>query len=406
MAATSKNMLRKLNQYISSYEATKGRKPSPQLVQSFLEAELESQYARAGQDRALGLQEKELGLRESERKDAASAAKMSGAVQVASLGAQGYLGYKYLTKPSPGTGGTPSVAPNSAPQVSGSSMAPTTERAPSVTGQVAPVVGSTPTQEGIASGMGGTPVGESGVQLPSGAVTDVGSLLASKAITASSLAPAYGGTVVGETGVQLASGGVADVSSLTGASSSAGATSAAPAGALSYAGPAAAGYGVGSIVGKTVAKSETLTDITPWGGTKTEGTMSGAAAGALVGNMILPGVGAIIGGVAGAIGGGSVICTELERQGLLSKEVLDLDGEHRLKYIDDATYIGYVRWAKYIVAIMQKYPVVARLVAPIGRAWAYEMASRMDSSIPGSQLGKVLMKIGVPICRWLGRGRA
>ena len=105
----------------------------------------------------------------------------------------------------------------------------------------------------------------------------------------------------------------------------------------------------------------------------------------------------------GAGGGGKIICTELCEQGLLPREVLELDYQHSDNNMDIATKIGYWKWSGHVVNAMRKSKIITHLVKPIGVAWAYEMAHREEPhNYNGNILGKLIMAIGVPICRYIG----
>lgn len=424
MATTNRNTMKRLQQYISSYESTKGRKPSPQLVQAFIEADLSAQYSRYGQEQErVSLQksrEEDARIRREEISAQKQANVFSGATQLATTGVMGYDVYKRATAPKAPTSTTTGVpAEKSEGVISRAVKAlrkPTDPTAEQAEQAFDPTTGEY--TDAYTASKGGTQIlPDSGLSVPSytpGALTSsVSSLSGPTAASAPQLTGLELGSFSGATATPASASpyaleadlGMFSTGGGTGAAGAGevGATTAAGPGVLPVLGAAGAGYATGRVVGKAFAKSETLTDLTPWGGTRTEGAISGAAAGAAVGTMILPGVGTAIGAVFGAVGGGSIICTELYYQGYISKRVLVLDGEHRLKNIDDDTYNGYVKWAKYIVSAMKKSKTVTKIVAPIGRAWAYEMAHRMDSRIPGSVFGKVLMKIGVPICRLIGK---
>ena len=102
-------------------------------------------------------------------------------------------------------------------------------------------------------------------------------------------------------------------------------------------------------------------------------------------------------------GGGKIICTELYEQGYLSKEVLELDYQHSDNNMDIATKIGYWKLAMPFVESMRKSKIVTQLIKPFGIAWAHEMAHREEPNNYNSNiLGKLIMAIGVPICRYIG----
>ena len=102
-------------------------------------------------------------------------------------------------------------------------------------------------------------------------------------------------------------------------------------------------------------------------------------------------------------GGGKIICTELCEQGYITKEVLDLDYRHSDNNMDLATKIGYWKWAIPIVDKMRESKLFTQIIKPFGVAWAREMAHREEpTKYNGNILGKFLMLIGVPLCRYIG----
>lgn len=123
-----------------------------------------------------------------------------------------------------------------------------------------------------------------------------------------------------------------------------------------------------------------------------------------IGTSLMPGPGTVIGYVVGSIAKatGSVICTELVKQGWASTQLLEYDAEYRQKYISDSVYSGYMKWAPIVVKLMQNVPFVSYLVAPFGLGWMKEMAHRLHPEIKGSIVGKLLLRVGIPFCRFLG----
>lgn len=117
-------------------------------------------------------------------------------------------------------------------------------------------------------------------------------------------------------------------------------------------------------------------------------------------NVVFP-VPAITSGAADMTG--THICTELHRQGIMSDEMYDLD----IKYASQLDYnaiIGYRVWAKGVADKMAESALFTKIVCLFALPWAYEMAHRMKpDTYKGHWLGKVIIKAGVPICRWIGR---
>ncbi len=103
-----------------------------------------------------------------------------------------------------------------------------------------------------------------------------------------------------------------------------------------------------------------------------------------------------------SIEGGTVICTELYRQGLLDKKTYLADSVYGA-LLDDAVLIGYHSWAEGIADKMRDSKILTRVVSLIAIPWAKEMAYQMGVLDKGHWLGKVMNIVGIPICRLIGR---
>lgn len=106
------------------------------------------------------------------------------------------------------------------------------------------------------------------------------------------------------------------------------------------------------------------------------------------------------GGVGKAVG--TVICTELHRQGYLNESVYENDAKFRQK-ITDETYAGYRILADPVVGLMQRSRLFTAVFAPFAVAVAREMAHRMNPEIKGTIFGKVFLKAIIPVCERIGR---
>jgi hypothetical protein len=176
------------------------------------------------------------------------------------------------------------------------------------------------------------------------------------------------------------------------------------------AGPAAAGV-VGSMGGGAVGTWLEKEFNPPGGQQEWEAggqIAGGAAAGAAVGSVV-PGIGTAIGAVVGAVVGAiqavtddTVICSELYRQGLLPNHVRASDALYGAQ-IDREAYHGYMMLFSPVAKRMRTSRVLTEIVKPFGLATAYEMASRVNPDIKGTLLGKVILKVGIPLCRWVYR---
>ena len=104
------------------------------------------------------------------------------------------------------------------------------------------------------------------------------------------------------------------------------------------------------------------------GGDKKESTAAGA--GAAIGTAVGGPVGGVVGGVIGkVIGGGTVICTELYRQNLMSKEDHRLSWNFTVNNFSDTHINGYWYWAVPMVKLMKKNKLVTKF-------WNHIMSNR------------------------------
>lgn len=125
----------------------------------------------------------------------------------------------------------------------------------------------------------------------------------------------------------------------------------------------------------------------------------------------------------GGGGGDSIICTALHRLGYLPHHIYQADqkfGEF-MKLHDPAVYKGYLKWAEHVVGwlenkddsnimpwikddkirIKKTKQWALNWTLPIATPWTTEMAYQMGYVDKGSYVGKLLMLIGKPICRYL-----
>ena len=96
---------------------------------------------------------------------------------------------------------------------------------------------------------------------------------------------------------------------------------------------------------------------------------------------------------------GTVLCTELNRQGKLENEIYELEKIYIDKHITVAEYSGYRILADPLVLLMKKSARFTNFLAPMIRAFSYEMASRINPTVKGSRLGKFILFAGLPLCR-------
>jgi hypothetical protein len=120
------------------------------------------------------------------------------------------------------------------------------------------------------------------------------------------------------------------------------------------------GVGTAGALGYTVSRA--------LGGDKKESTAAGA--GAAIGTAVGGPVGGVVGGVIGkVIGGGTIICTELYRQNLMSKEDHRLSWNFTVNNFSDTHINGYWYWAVPMVKLMKKNKLVTKF-------WNHIMSNR------------------------------
>ncbi len=92
----------------------------------------------------------------------------------------------------------------------------------------------------------------------------------------------------------------------------------------------------------------------------------------------------------------TVICTELERQGLLDTELYNAGHQHFLS-LPAETVAGYRVWANKVVSLLRKYPCIARAIAPlVTQRYEYIVHNRF------SLFGWFTVAIAQPICFVIG----
>lgn len=106
----------------------------------------------------------------------------------------------------------------------------------------------------------------------------------------------------------------------------------------------------------------------------------------------------------GGGGGSKIICSYLHEIGLMDYHTFFEDqkfGAH-LKRTDPDVLNGYHLWAGPIVGMMKRYPWAVRVVFRLAMPWARHIASLARGG-GGNTWGMILLTIGIPICRWLGK---
>jgi hypothetical protein len=96
---------------------------------------------------------------------------------------------------------------------------------------------------------------------------------------------------------------------------------------------------------------------------------------------------------------GTVVCTELCRQGYMSPEVRKKDLSYGMEVLRTRpeVYYGYLFLATPVVKLMRKSPVFTKLISIPALAWAQNMAGQKNMT------GKIISRIGEPVCGFVGK---
>ena len=112
----------------------------------------------------------------------------------------------------------------------------------------------------------------------------------------------------------------------------------------------------------------------------------------------------VLGGIVGGEIGGRVICNELHKQGLLTKEQVLMDYKFTRDYLTPTHVNGYHLWAVWVVKQMRKGRMV-KFWKHIATHRANEIAYIYGKREKPDYLGKVYRCIGEPVCWLLGTFR-
>ena len=96
---------------------------------------------------------------------------------------------------------------------------------------------------------------------------------------------------------------------------------------------------------------------------------------------------------------GTVICTELHRQGLMSDEMYKADqiAGRRIMAENPYAFMGYYVWARHVAALMKKSPLATKTIKPFALAWAKNVAGEYNL------LGDLILQVGLRVCFVIGK---
>lgn len=147
-----------------------------------------------------------------------------------------------------------------------------------------------------------------------------------------------------------------------------------------------------------------IAGVTAFGASMANGNSVGRSA-VLGGIAFAGGAGASIynGGISGrGNSSGRVICTHFFRRGMLERDLWRADLEFTFQNLSSKTIRGYHYWAIPYVRLMRRSKWAERIMYPLAKARALELAYRLGKRKKGSLFGKIVRLIGEPICFIMG----
>lgn len=99
---------------------------------------------------------------------------------------------------------------------------------------------------------------------------------------------------------------------------------------------------------------------------------------------------------------GTVICTELHRQGIFDDETLALDDLFGRSQPEDVMK-GYHFLAIPVVKLMQKSELITNIVAFFAVPWSQHMTHIINDSYEDDLFGRILMNLGKSSCKLIGK---
>jgi hypothetical protein len=121
-----------------------------------------------------------------------------------------------------------------------------------------------------------------------------------------------------------------------------------------------------------------------------------------VGNTIADGAKDAAEAVGDALNPGRVICTHFYRKGMLDRETWRADLEFTYSHLSPTTVRGYQYWAIPYVRLMRRSKLAEKIMYPLARHRALELAYKMGRAEKGSLFGKIVRHTLEPVCFLIG----
>ena len=107
------------------------------------------------------------------------------------------------------------------------------------------------------------------------------------------------------------------------------------------------------------------------------------------------------GGSGGAFG--TVLCTLIYDFGYIPREILEAGHAFGKKVVGEKNLNYYRAWAYPLSKLCRRHPALVAIIAPVVKAWSYEMAHRMGAHPKSNLLGRLLLKFALPVSNCVGK---
>ena len=97
-----------------------------------------------------------------------------------------------------------------------------------------------------------------------------------------------------------------------------------------------------------------------------------------------------------------VICTHFFKKGMMDRDLWRADLEFTFKNLSSQTVRGYQFWAIPYVRLMRKSPLAEKIMLPLAKARAEELAYKIGKREKGNWFGKIVRLIGEPMAYIIG----
>lgn len=101
-------------------------------------------------------------------------------------------------------------------------------------------------------------------------------------------------------------------------------------------------------------------------------------------------------------GNSRVICTYFMRKGMMDRALWQADMKYTLQFLPPTMVRGYHYWAIPYIHLMRRSALAERIMLPIARWRAEEIAYQMGTRSSGNWKGKIIRWFAEPLCLLIG----